>query len=104
MLSNSPGPIITSLFSRNLNTLPFRKSISDPSFYSLCHLIWHNFFRLWSITSTRLYYFKQLISKFKKQQEETTDSEAEESIILDYLVKLENSRKRDDVPADFSGR
>ncbi|XP_032785792.2 cytochrome P450 2K4 [Daphnia magna] len=90
----------------NLETNLHAVELTGPHNYvtllTLCHLIWHNFFRLWSITSTRLYYFKQLISKFKKQQEETTDSEAEESIILDYLVKLENSRKRDDVPADFS--
>jgi hypothetical protein len=50
----------------------------------------------------RLIYFKQLISKFKKQQKESKDSEAEESIMLDYLVKMQDTNNCGE-PTHFSG-
>jgi cytochrome P450 family 2 subfamily J len=34
-------------------------------------------------------YFKQLIGKFRKYREETSSSEVEESMMYDYLVKMQ---------------
>jgi hypothetical protein len=50
----------------------------------------------------RLIYFKQLISKFKKLQKESTNSEAEESMMLDYLVKMQDTKNCGE-PSHFSG-
>jgi hypothetical protein len=70
--------------------------------YSLWHLLWHNVLRLWLIVLTRLYYFKQLIAKFKKYREEMSISEEEESIMYDYLVKMAEF-KSSGTPTNFSG-
>jgi hypothetical protein len=51
----------------------------------------------------RLIYFKQLIAKFKRQQKESTESEAEESMMLDYLVKMQDSSNCGE-PTHFSGK
>jgi hypothetical protein len=50
----------------------------------------------------RLLYFKQLIGKFKKHQKQSTNSEEEESMMLDYLVKIQDSKNCGE-PTYFSG-
>lgn len=50
----------------------------------------------------RLLYFKQLIGKFKKHQKQSTNSEEEESMMLDYLVKMQDSKNCGE-PTYFSG-
>jgi hypothetical protein len=40
----------------------------------------------------RLVYFKELINKFKEHHKNSTNSKAEESMMLDYLVKMEDHK------------
>ncbi|XP_046639122.1 cytochrome P450 2U1-like isoform X2 [Daphnia pulicaria] len=78
---------------KNLETNLQAVELTGPHNYviilTLWHLIWHNCVRLWLIVSTRMVYFKQLIGKFRKYREETSSSEVEESMMYDYLVKMQ---------------
>jgi hypothetical protein len=60
--------------------------------HSIWHLIWHNALRLPMIVVKRLSYFKQLICKFKKQRKEMPISEIEDSMMYDYLDKMQGSK------------
>lgn len=44
------------------------------------------------IVVKRLSYFKQLICKFKNQRKEAPISEVEDSMMYDYLVKMQGSK------------
>ena len=50
--------------------------------------MWHNFLNLLTITLMRLVYFKEFINKFKEHHKNSTNSKAEESMMLDYLYMV----------------
>ncbi|EFX86553.1 hypothetical protein DAPPUDRAFT_307855 [Daphnia pulex] len=81
---------------KNLETNLQAVELTGPHNYvtilTVFHLLWHNFLHLWKITLMRLVYFKQLIGKFKKYQKQSTNSEEEESMMLDYLVKMQDAK------------
>ncbi|XP_046464672.1 cytochrome P450 2C5-like [Daphnia pulex] len=89
----------------NLETNLQAVELTGPHNYvtilSIWHLIWHNAFRLLIIVLKRLSYFKQLICKFKNQRKEAPISEVEDSMMYDYLVKMQGSKTSGE-STDFS--
>ncbi|XP_032779897.1 cytochrome P450 2C15 [Daphnia magna] len=80
----------------NLETNLQAVELTGPHNYvtllSIWHLIWHNAFRLLCIVMKRMFYFKQLICKYKKHRKETATSDVDESMMYDYLVKMQGSK------------